>query len=133
MDPILTHIRLTLAREPGRPDGDCGSGYDLVAVVDQDGRLDAAGCKAAGDRCRVRRFEGGETVATGRLRHAGRHRWILDFDPGDRHDQTGFRFEDIAFLPGAYVSLTGHGGAQHTFAVARLRYVGGEPRIAAAG
>ena len=120
MNPTLAHIRLTLAREPGHPDGDPETGYDLVAVVDHDGRLDAAGCKAAGERCRVRRFEAGETVSTGRLRHAGQPRWLLDFEPGDRDDQTGFRFDDAAFLPGAYVSLTGHDGVQHTYAVAQF-------------
>lgn len=118
MSPTLAHIRLTLAREPDHPEGDPATGYDLVAAVDRDGRLDPAACKAAGARCHVRRFEGGETVAIGRLRHAGHHRWVLDLDPGEQDDQIGFRFDDAAFLPGAYVSLTGHDGVQHTYSVA---------------
>lgn len=120
MSPTLSHIRLTLAREPGHPDGDPGTGYDLVAAVDPDGRLDAAGCKAAGDKCRVRRFQAGETMATGRLRHAGHHRWVLDLEPGETDDQTGFRFDDAVFHPGAYVSLTAQDGGQHTYVVAQL-------------
>ncbi|KQP46517.1 MAG: hypothetical protein WC563_09905 [Brevundimonas sp.] len=117
MSPTLAHIRLTLAREPGHPVGDPETGYDLIAVVDHDGRLDAAGCKAAGEHCRIRRFEGGQTVAFGHLRPISNHRWILDFDPGEKDDQIGFRFDDASFLPGAYVSLTGGAGEQHTYCV----------------
>ena len=51
------HIRLELARDADHPHGDSANGYDLVAPLDGDGRLDLAACRAEPDRCRVRRFE----------------------------------------------------------------------------
>ena len=42
----LRHIRLELAREPGQPHGDLGVGYDIVAFLNADGRLDLNACRA---------------------------------------------------------------------------------------
>ena len=75
------HIRLELAREPDHPRGSASTGYDLVAPLDAEGRLDPAALKAAPERSHVRRFVDDATVATGRLRHADDGRWILDLDP----------------------------------------------------
>ena len=86
MTSPLHHIRLELAREPGKPEGDPHSGYDLVAPLDASGRLDPAAARALDTPCRVRRFDRDETVATGELRLAGRQGWILDF-PGDADDE----------------------------------------------
>lgn len=120
MAGALHHIRLELAREPGRPDGDAHSGYDMVAPLDADGRLDSKAARTAEKSCRVRRFEKDETVATGWLLSSGRGGWILDF-PGDAHDETGFRFGEERFMLGEYVSLQAPDGAVHTFRVAQLR------------
>ncbi|WP_376984903.1 hypothetical protein [Bosea sp. R86505] len=38
----LRHIHLALAPETGHPDGERGHGYDLLAPLTQDGRLDPA-------------------------------------------------------------------------------------------
>ncbi|WP_332654450.1 hypothetical protein [Brevundimonas sp.] len=120
MTSPLHHIRLELAREPGKPAGDPESGYDLVVPLHADGRLDPGAARALTEPCRVRRFDRNETVATGQLSHAGREGWILDF-PGDGDDQTGFRFGDERFMLGEYVSMKAPDGAMHTFRVAQLR------------
>jgi len=117
------HIRLELAREPDHPRGDGSTGYDLVAPLDADGRLDPVALKAEPDRSHVRRFVDDETVATGRLRHTAEDRWILDLDPGDAEDVTGFRLGEEKFVLGEYVSLLTTRGTQHTYAVKRLQPV----------
>ncbi|MGZ9100346.1 MAG: hypothetical protein ACXW3O_11635 [Brevundimonas sp.] len=113
------HIRLELAREPDHPDGDARTGYDIVAFLNDDGRLDLDACRDQAPRCRVRRFEDDATVATGLLRHTTGDRWLLDF-PGDREDATGFRLGDERFVPGEYVSIIAGDGAAHTYCVERV-------------
>ncbi len=117
---LLHHIRLELAREPGKPDGDRRSGYDIVAPLDTTGRLDPKAARTNEKSCRVRRFAEDETVATGWLLSSGRGGWILDF-PGDADDETGFRFNEERFMLGEYVSLQAPDGAMRTFQVAQLR------------
>lgn len=116
------HIRLGLAREPGHPHGDARTGYDIVAFLDGDGRLDLQACRAQTERCRVRRFVDDATVATGHLRHTTGDRWMLDF-PDDREDATGFRLGDERFVTGEYVSIIGGDGATHTYFVERIAEV----------
>ena len=120
MTSALHHIRLELAREPGKPAGDSHSGYDIVAPLDEAGRLDPKAARDVGESCRVRRFDKDETVATGWLLSSGRGGWVLDF-PGDTHDETGFRFGDERFTLGEYVSIKAPDGVMHTFRVAQLR------------
>ncbi|WP_339914352.1 hypothetical protein [uncultured Brevundimonas sp.] len=117
------HIRLELARDADHPHGDSANGYDLVAPLDGDGRLDLAACRAEPDRCRVRRFEQDTTVATGLLRHTTGDRWILDLEPGDADDVTGFRLGEEKFVLGEYVSLLTATGVEHTYSVKRLQPV----------
>lgn len=114
------HIRLELAREPGRPAGDPTEGYDIVAPLDADGRLDPAGCREAPERCYARRFVDGATEAKGRLRYGPGDRWTIDLEPGDADDAVGFRFGDERFVAGEYVSLTLTDGEQHTYVVAAV-------------
>lgn len=114
------HIRLELAREPGHPDGAPDEGYDIVAPLDADGRLDGDAQRAQPDRGHVRRFSRNETVSAGRLRHGPGGQWVLDMDQGDAEDAIGFRFEDERFVVGEYVSLTQPSGGQHTYVVARV-------------
>ena len=93
------HIRLELAREPDHPRGSASTGYDLVAPLDAEGRLDPAALKAAPERSHVRRFVDDATVVT------------------------GFRLGEEKFVLGEYVSLLTARGTQHTYAVKRLRPV----------
>lgn len=120
MTAKASHIRLTLAREPGHPYGDVGTGYDIVAFLDADGRLDLKACRDNEDQCRVRRFADDDTLATGRLRHTVGDRWMLDFDLVEAEDATGFRLGDERFVPGEYVSITAGDGVAHTYGVERV-------------
>ncbi len=117
------HIRLELAREPGHPHGDPRDGWDIVAALEEDGRLDLEACRAEPRRCFVRRFVQDTTVATGRLRHSFGDRWILDLEGRDEIDAAGFRFGEERFVLGEYVSIVSADGAAHTYGVERLERV----------
>lgn len=117
------HIRLELAREAGHPVGDPTEGYDIVAPLDADGRLDGDALRAEPERGHVRSFSQGQTSGTGRLRHGPGGSWTLDLDGGDAGDALGFRFDDERFVAGEYVSLTLPSGGQHTYVVARVAEV----------
>jgi hypothetical protein len=119
MTSTLTHIRLELAREPGAPAGNPQDGWDIVAVLDAEGRLDAAGCRDQAERLHVRRFEDNQTIATGTLRQGPGGKWLLDLEPEDAPDATGFRFGEERFVAGEYVSLTDADGDSHTYVVAK--------------
>lgn len=114
------HVRLELAREAAAPAGDPATGYDLVVALDGAGGLDAEACKAESDRCRVRRFHGSQTLATGLLRRVGGGGWMFDFKPGEADDEKGFRWSEERFVTGEYVSLVGADGKEHTFRVAQV-------------
>lgn len=114
------HIRLELAREPGHPHGDASDGWDIVAALDDDGRLDLAACRAEPQRCFVRRYIRDTTVATGHLRHSFGDRWILDLKGRDDLDAAGFRLGEERFVLGEYVSVIAADGRTHTYGVERL-------------
>ena len=120
MTTQATHIRLELAREPQNPHGDSGTGYDLVAYLDADNRLDTQTCRTHVNECRIRRFKDETTVATGLLRHGRGDRWELDFDIVDAEDAKGFRLGDERFVTGEYVSIIAGDGAVHPYVVARV-------------
>ena len=104
------HIRLELAREPGHPAGAPDEGYDIVAPLDADSRLDGDAQRAEPGRSHVRRH----------LRHGPGGHWVLDMDDGDADDAVGHRFGEERFVAGEYVSLSLPSGEQHTYAVARV-------------
>lgn len=110
------HIRLEMARAPDAPTGDPGEGYDMVAPLDSDGRLDAAGWRAEPERAYARRFSDGVTEAKGQLRLDGRDQWTIDL-PGEAEDAVGYRFGHERFVVGEYVSLTLPSGEQNTYQV----------------
>jgi hypothetical protein len=114
------HIRLELAREPDRPEGDGHDGYDLVLALNPDHRLDVVALTAAPEKTRVRRFVGGETVAIGHLTRDAEGRWIFDF-PGDADDETGFRLENEPLVLGEYVSIADPSGVLHPYRVTLTR------------
>lgn len=114
------HIRLELAREPGHPHGNPGDGWDIVAALDDAGRLDLEACRAAPRRCFVRRFLREATVATGHLRHGVGDLWILDLENSEVLDASGFRLGEERFALGEYVSIISADGSAHTYGVERM-------------
>ena len=118
LTPNFRHVRLLLAREKGHPAGDREEGYDLLAPLDSDGRLDAVEWKSHQAACRVRSFHpGGERI--GRLRRKPGGQWYFDYVEGDRDDEIGFHLGEERFMTGEYVSI-GRPGAMHTYQVARV-------------
>jgi hypothetical protein len=121
MSPPLSHfrrIRLELAREPGHPEGSSRTGYEIVAPLDEGGRLSAEMWRENRDLCRVQRFHEGEADKIGRLaRHPGGS-WYFDYDQArSDDDEPGFRLGAERFLPSEYVSIKDAGGHMHTYRV----------------
>jgi hypothetical protein len=114
------HIRLELAREPDHPAGAPNEGYDIVAPLDGEGRLDGDALRGEPERGHVRRFSQDQTVSKGQLRQGSGGRWILDMEDGSAEDAVGFRFGEERFVIGEYVSLSLPSGDQHTYVVARV-------------
>lgn len=123
---LLKRILLNLARSKEHPDGSARHGYDIVAPLTPEGKLDLEAWRHARAACRVRRFWAGEKDELGHLVHrpggAGGATWAFDYDPaasGD--DEAGYRLADHVFSPGEYVSVRDEEGELHTFKVISVR------------
>jgi hypothetical protein len=114
-------IRLQLAREPGYPEGDAQHGYDLLAPLDDEGRIDGKVFRSAPGACRVRRFRPNEEDAFGHLGHGPGGAWLIDYGSARIPSERAFQFRDERFRPGEYVSIREDGDHPHTFKVASLR------------
>jgi hypothetical protein len=109
-------IRLELAREPGHPGGSHRSGYEFVAPLSNDDRIDAKLWKAHRDECRVIRFRPDDRDV-GHLVHRPGGSWAFHYDvDGDEDDEAGYRFADERFVVGEYVSIR-EDDKTHTFQV----------------
>lgn len=116
------HIHLELARESGHPAGDGHHGYDILAPLTADGRLDSEVWRDHRERCRVRRFRPGEEDEIGRLVHGPGGRWFIEYTDADPADtERGLHFETEHFVPGEYVSMLEDDGREHTFRVIQVR------------
>ena len=111
----LRRIRLHLARSKEYPQGSNRHGYEFVAPLNAEGRIDPEAWKAVRDRCRVHRFWGRENE-TGHLVHRPGGSWAFRYDDGD-DEEAGLKFGTHAFEIGEYVSLRGADGDIHTFRV----------------
>jgi hypothetical protein len=123
---VLKRILLNLARSKEYPDGSARHGYDVVAPLTDDGKLDLAAWRHAKAACRVRRFWAGEREQLGHLVHRpggkGGATWAFDYDPrASDDDESGYRFGDHVFAPGEYVSIRDEEGELHTFKVISVR------------
>ena len=119
----LRTVRLELARDPDFPDGSPDRGYEFIAPLNEDGRIDAAEWRRRRDECTVRRFWEGEDDEIGHVIHTQGRRWKFHYDvTGDEDDdEAGYRFDDHVFKEGEYVSILEHDGALRTFRVVRVR------------
>jgi hypothetical protein len=117
----LKRIRLSLARSKEHPQGTESCGYELVAPLDQQGRVDLEGWKKIRHQCSVRRFWDHEADKIGKLVHksggANGATWVFDYDQERLDDdEAGYRFDTHRFSPGEYVTLRDQHGS-HTFGV----------------
>lgn len=118
----LKRVRLYLARSPEFPNGSEHHGYEFVAPLDHEGRIDVEAWRKVRDRCQVRRFWSGEQDQIGKLVHkpggAEHARWVFDYDDAtEEDDEAGYRFASHAFRIGEYVSIRDEDGDMHTFQV----------------
>jgi len=115
-------IRLHLAREPGHPEGDATHGYDLLAPLDDEGRIDGKVFRSFPSACRVRRFRPKQEDLVGHLAHGPGGAWLIDYgDAQQPPSERGYHFRDERFRPGEYVSILEDDDRLHTFKVASTR------------
>lgn len=122
----LSKISLQLARCPKFPGGNPRDRYEIVAPLDETGRLDTEAWHAQRDHCRVRRLAPDGATRHGRLLHraggAGGANWVFDYDDrSDADDESGFRLDSHAIAPGEYVSIKGVDGELRTYAIVAVR------------
>ncbi len=124
-EKLLRRVRLELARDPEYPDGSHERGYDFIAPLDPKGRIVADAWKELRDRCRVRRFWADAPSEVGHIVHKTGGVWAFHYDiHGDpTHDESGFRFERHAFVPGEYVSIKEQDDVLRTFRVVSVQPV----------
>lgn len=115
----LFHIHLVMARNKAFPEGNLHRGYDILAPLDGEGRLDRQAWEKAPSSATVMRFWDGERSALGHLVWHEKSGWAFDYDPADDDDdETGYRLANHVFKPGEYVSIRDHGEDElHTFVV----------------
>ncbi len=119
----LKKVRLELARDHDFPQGSREHGYEFVAPLDADGRLDPELWKSKRAHCRVRRFWSDEDDEIGHLiRKPGGH-WAFHYDiRGDaEQDEAGYRFNNEVFVPGEYVSILEQDDETRTFRVVTVQ------------
>lgn len=119
----LKNIRLELARDPNHPLGSDRHGYELLAPLDAEGRIDVEEYRKRREECRVWRFWSGEDDEFGHLLHTRGNTWAFHYDiEGDPEGlEAGFRFDQHRFVEGEYVSIKEADGDLHTFQVVAVR------------
>jgi hypothetical protein len=120
--PVIFHILLELAREPGHPYGDRSHAYHLYLPLLADGRIDAEAWRRSRALCRVRLLRPNEEEASGRIIHGPGGHWIFDY-PGDAPDESGFRLANEHFTVGEYVSIREDDDTLHTFQVVSIKSI----------
>ncbi len=123
---MLQRITLNLARTKEHPEGSARIGYEILAPLDSEGRLNAQAWSARRKECRVRRFRPGEPDMHGVLVHraggAEGATWVIDYD-AERvdDDETGYRLGSHSLKVGDYVSIRDEDGEMQTFHVVHVR------------
>ena len=104
---MLTKIRLELARDHDHPAGSAAVGYEFVAPLDKDGKIDPDEWHKRRANCRVRRFRPQEADDIGHLIRKPGGSWAFHYDieTDEEDDEAGYRFGDHAFMIGEYVSI----------------------------
>lgn len=110
-------IRIELAREPGRPEGDADVAYVIVAPLDADDRIDPTLWRKHREACRIVRLRPDQEDDHGHLVHRQGGGWLFHYDTAAHMpDEVGFLFTEERFISGEYVSIN-EGGKLHTYRV----------------
>ena len=122
-EKMLRLVRLELARDHDFPNGSKERGYDFIAPLNGKGHIDLEAWKDVRHFCRVKRFWAREAEEIGHVVHKRGNVWAFHYDThGDlAHDETGFKFDTHAFIPGEYVSIKEQDGHLRTFRVISVR------------
>lgn len=123
---MFHRISLRLVPSPRHKAGCEDDGFEIVAPLDGDGRLDAAGLAGKESLCRVERFAPGEPRRYGGLVHRGasgrrRAAWEFDHEIGGELDAGGLA--DARFAMDAVVALRNRQGETRRYRVVRLEPV----------
>ena len=120
---MLRKVTLHAARSKEFPAGSIRHGYDFIAPLTEDGRIDLEAWKAHRGECFAHRYWVGEPTMQGLLVHHGGGRggsWAFEWkSTRSRADEEeeGFRFGDHTFQVGEYVSVREAEGDLLTFRV----------------
>jgi hypothetical protein len=123
---MLQRIVLQLARTHDFPEESGRYGYEIVAPLLADGRLDGVEWCSIRVQCRVKRFWGEEPDLRGVLVHrpggSGGATWMIDYDRQRADDdEAGYRLGTHAFRVGEYVSIRDADGDLNIFKVVEVR------------
>jgi hypothetical protein len=102
----------------GFPNGSTEHGYEFVAPLDKDGRIDPATWTKHKEHCWVRRFWGLDPDERGFLKRHGEHGWYFDYRKHQSEDdEPFFRLDKHNLVKDSYVSITEHDGVQRPFKI----------------
>ena len=118
---MLRTIRLELARTKDFPEGSAAHGYEFVAPLDAEGRIDAEAYRRERAGCVVRRFWRGDADEVGHLVPTRRQTWAFSYGPGEEDDEPFHHLETHRLMVGEYVSIREHDGETRTFRVVSVR------------
>ena len=119
----LRKLTLNAARSRELPEGSTRRGYDFVAPLTNEGRIDIEAWRLHRGECFAHRFWESEPVMTGLLVHRaggrGGSTWAFEWLGADvsGEEEEGFRFADHAFNVGEYVSIREFDGELETYRV----------------
>mgnify|MGYP001619327543 CR=1 FL=1 len=117
----LKRVLMTMARNPGFPNGDSRYGYEFIAPLTPDGRLDAGAWEAVEAKCTVRHFEPGKDDENGML-VLDEDRWFFDYNQDfDADDEPLFKLDKHIMLEGEYITVTEHDRKQRAFQIVSVR------------
>jgi hypothetical protein len=120
LPPQFRQIRITLAREPGHPDGEPDIAYLMVAPFDADDHIDAKLWRKHRTACRVTRSRPDQEDDHGLLVHRPGGGWAIRYDRAA--EESGFDFANERFAPCEYVSIN-EGGQPHTYRVVSVSHL----------
>jgi hypothetical protein len=116
----LRKVTLHAARSKTFLEGSLRHGYEFVAPLTPDGKIDAQAWKAHRGECFARRFWGDDEVR-GLLVHRpggrGGANWGFEFGEALDEEEAGFHFAEHVFREGEYVSVRDPEGELTTFKV----------------